>query len=291
MVLALLRQLRYQHPRMGLRKLYHLMLPQLRSWGLSVGRDRLFSLARKYDLLAFAYNPKRSYQTTYPGRLRHPNLLAQRPPTLPGQALAADITYLFTQKGHRYLFLVMDVYSRFLLGWHLADSLVAKGALLALGRALERERMRQPSGQAPGQGRQTPGQGNKQKPGRRGKRRSKQENERPTKPFQGVIHHSDHGVQYASRAYQEFLAREGLLPSMGRLGNAYDNARMERAIGTLKREYGIEGPFPTEKDALLAVKEAIRLYNHERPHWALALATPAQVHFGSGSWEGKCVNI
>jgi len=74
---------------------------------------------------------------------------------------------------------------------------------------------------------------------------------------------------------------------MGRLGNAYDNARMERVIGTLKREYGIEGPFPTEKDALLAVKEAIGLYNHERPHWVLALATPAQVHFGSGRWEGN----
>uniref|UniRef100_UPI0025F349A5 integrase core domain-containing protein n=1 Tax=Oceanithermus sp. TaxID=2268145 RepID=UPI0025F349A5 len=69
-------------------------------------------------------------------------------------------------------------------------------------------------------------------------------------------------------------------------GHAYDNARMERAIGTLKREYGIEGPFPTEGDAAIAVKEAIRLYNHHRPHWALALATPAQVYFGCGKGGG-----
>ncbi len=275
---------------MGLRKLYHLMLPQLRSWGLSVGRDRLFSLARKYDLLALTSSSRPSRQTTYPGRLRHPNLLTQHWPMHPGQALTVDITYLFTREGHRYLFLVMDFYSRFLLGWHLSDSLGTKGALLALQRALRALKalkaleavegldLNSEKVSLKGVSLKEVGEQSVQGRGRREQRR---------KPFQGVIHHSDHGVQYTSRIYQQALIRKGLLPSMGRLGNAYDNARMERAIGTLKREYGIEGPFPTEKDALLAVKEAIGLYNHERPHWALALATPAQVHFGSGRWEGN----
>lgn len=304
MILTLLRQLRYHHPRMGLRKAYHQLLPRLRAWGLSVGRDRLLALAREHDLLAssFRRRPRTTQSAHQAGPRRYPDLLAKHPPRRPGQALAADITYVLTRQGHRYLFLVMDVYSRFLLGWHLADSLATSGALRALEEALWRlgelsvpprerrlqQRQRQPQPQRPSREDEEGGeeelqlrpQLQKQRPPRSGGR-----------PFQGVIHHSDHGAQYASRAYQEFLAREGLRPSMGRLGHAYDNARMERAIGTLKREYGIEGPFPTGGDAAIAVKEAIRLYNHHRPHWALALATPAQVYFGCGKGGGECVNL
>jgi len=285
MALTLLRQLRYRHPRMGLRKAYHQLLPRLRAWGLSLGRDRLLTLAREHDLLAasFRRRPRTTQSAHQAGPRRYPDLLAKHPPRLPGQALAADITYVLTQRGHRYLFLVMDVYSRFLLGWHLADSLAAAGALRALEEALRRLREQHPQ---------------QRKQNQRPPQQERQpRDDRPcppwseSRPFQGVIHHSDHGVQYTSRAYQEFLAREGLCPSMGRLGHAYDNARMERAIGTLKREYGTEGPFPTEGDAALAIREAIRLYNHHRPHWALALATPAQVYFGCGKVGGECVNL
>ncbi len=298
MILTLLRRLRYHHPRMGLRKAYHQLLPRLRAWGLSVGRDRLLALAREHDLLAspFRHRPRttQSNQSTRVVPRRYPDLLAKHPPRLPGQALAADITYVLTRQGHRYLFLVMDVYSRFLLGWHLADSLATTGALRALEEALRQLQKQQPQ-QLKRQPQQHPQQ-RKQNPQPQLQKRRPQDDRpcpsRPeSRPFQGIIHHSDHGAQYASRAYQEFLAREGLRPSMGRLGHAYDNARMERAIGSLKREYGIEGPFPTGEDAALAIKEAIRLYNHHRPHWALALATPAQVYFGCGKVGGECVNL
>ena len=249
LTLALLRDIRHRHPKMGIRKVYHLVRPKLRSWGLSVGRDTLFRLAREHGLLApRRRNPRR---TTRPGAFRYPNLLAQTPLTAPGQVWVADITYVFTEAGHRYVFLLMDAYSRFIVGWHLSNSLAVEGALQALAMA--------------------------------------QESRPPHAP--GCLHHSDHGIQYTARAYQAALQRMGLRPSMGRIGNAYDNALAERVIGTLKDEYGIEGPFPSEHLARQALQEAIFLYNHERPHLSLRYATPAQVHFKSWRLVGKSVNV
>ena len=249
LALALLRDIRRRHPKMGLRKVYHLLRPKLRSWGLSVGRDALFRLAREHGLLApRRRNPRR---TTRPGHFRYPNRLAQTTLTAPGQAWVADITYVFTETGHRYVFLLMDAYSRFIVGWHLSASLAVEGALQALAMA--------------------------------------QASQPPHVP--GCLHHSDHGIQYTARTYQAALQRMGLRPSMGRIGNAYDNALAERVIGTLKGEYGIEGPFPNEHLARQALQEAVFLYNHERPHLSLQYATPSQVHFMSWRLAGKSVNV
>ncbi len=245
MALALLRAERQRHPHMGIRKIYVKIQPILRAWGIKMGRDRLFRLAREHGLLApIRRNPRR---TTHPGWRRFPNLLAEAMLTGPGQALVADITYIFTERGHRYLFVVMDAYSRYLVGWALSGSLGVEGALAALAMAL----------QGPG-------------------------------PLQaGCIHHSDHGVQYTARAYQEALQQAGLRPSMGQVGNAYDNALAERVIGTLKNEYGIEGPFVDQKQAREVIEEAIYLYNHDRPHWSLGLVTPYEVHVMSEAGKIK----
>jgi len=67
---------------------------------------------------------------------------------------------------------------------------------------------------------------------------------------------------------------------MGAVGNAYENAHAERVLGTLKHEYGLEGPWASWKRAERAVRQAIRLYNKERPHSALAMATPWAVYLG-----------
>ena len=249
LALALLQDVRARHPNMGIRKIYHLIRPKLRAWDLTMGRDALFGLAREHGLLApRRRNPRR---TTRPGHRRYPNLLAQASLTAPGQAWVADITYVFTEAGHRYVFLLMDAYSRFIVGWHLSDSLAVEGALQALTMA--------------------------------------HESQPPHAP--GCLHHSDHGIQYTARAYQAALQRMGLRPSMGRIGNAYDNALAERVIGTLKSEYGIEGPFPSEDLARLALEQAVTLYNHERPHLSLQYATPAQVHFMSWRRAGQPVNV
>ncbi len=249
MALALLQDVRRQHPHMGIRKVYHVIRPQLRSWNLSIGRDALFALARERDLLVRRRrNPRR---TTHPGRRRYPNRLVQTVLTASGQAWVADITYLYSEAGHRYLFLLMDAYSRYIVGWTLSPSLAVEGALDALAMA---------------------------------------QNSVPP-PRAGCIHHSDHGVQYTARTYQAALQRGGLQPSMGQVGNPYDNALAERLIGTLKGEYGIEGPFPSEQAARRAVQEAVTLYNRARPHLSLSYATPHHVHFMSRQWVDPSVNI
>ena len=93
-----------------------------------------------------------------------------------------------TDQGFRYLALVTDLYSRKIVGWDLSDSLSLEGALRAMRQAVRQRRH----------------------------------------PLSGLIHHSDHGVQYASRDYLDLLTHHGIRSSMGRVGNAYDNAVAER---------------------------------------------------------------
>jgi transposase InsO family protein len=65
---------------------------------------------------------------------------------------------------------------------------------------------------------------------------------------------------------------------MGEAGNCYDNAMAERVNGILKGEYGLDETFADEKEALQAVREGIKAYNEQRPHWSLGLRIPAKVH-------------
>jgi transposase InsO family protein len=97
-------------------------------------------------------------------------------------------------------------------------------------------------------------------------------------PARGLIHHSDRGVQYCSRAYVEVLAAHGARVSMAAVGNPYENALAERVNGILKGEFFLDGLFVTEAQARAALREAVRLYNERRPHLALAYRTPSQVH-------------
>ncbi|MEO6681833.1 MAG: IS3 family transposase [Ginsengibacter sp.] len=95
----------------------------------------------------------------------------------------------------------------------------------------------------------------------------------------GVIHHSDRGSQYCCHAYNELAKKNGIKMSMGEAGNCYDNAIAERVNGILKDEYLLDSEFKDKKQVERAVKEAIYLYNYERPHWSLNLKKPADVYF------------
>ena len=94
----------------------------------------------------------------------------------------------------------------------------------------------------------------------------------------GLIHHSDRGFQYCSHEYVKRIESNGGRMSMGEAGNCYDNATAERVNGILKDEYGLDEHFKEEQHALRTVREAIFLYNEQRPHWSLGLKTPSQVH-------------
>ena len=93
----------------------------------------------------------------------------------------------------------------------------------------------------------------------------------------GVIHHSDHGIQYTCNAYHQELMEHKILPSMGQKGNCYDNALAERVNGILKQEYALGECFTNIPQAARAVDEAVWLYNHERPHMSLNNQTPQEI--------------
>lgn len=95
------------------------------------------------------------------------------------------------------------------------------------------------------------------------------------KPAGGLVHHSDRGVQYASEAYRQRLAAAGVVPSMSRRGNCYDNAAMESFWSSLKRELVHRTQFATRAQARAAVFEWIEIfYNRERLHSALGYQSP-----------------
>jgi putative transposase len=235
-VLELVRQIRHRHNRMGGRKLYHQLQPELLKLGIQLGRDRFFELLRAHNLLL---NPKkRAYRTTWSGSWRCENLLATTRITAPNQAWVCDLTYIATESGFVYLALVTDLYSRRIMGSDLSRSLTLEGAIRAAQQAISQA----------------------------------------GHPLHGLIHHSDHGVQYTSRPYRDLLAQHHIRSSMGEVGNCYDNPVAERVNGILKLEYGLDDSFVDLAQAHLAVEQAVWLYNHERPHLALNYQIPYQVY-------------
>ena len=96
-------------------------------------------------------------------------------------------------------------------------------------------------------------------------------------PSEGLIHHSDRGRQYASYAYQELLREYGMIPSMSRSGNCYDNAYVESFFGTLKTELVNGERYRTRLEARLSIFEYVQVfYNRQRSHSALGYRSPEQ---------------
>ena len=97
------------------------------------------------------------------------------------------------------------------------------------------------------------------------------------RPSAGLIHHSDQGVRYTSLSFGKRLEDEGLLPSMGRVGSAYDNALAESFVATLKTELLYRNTWPTRRAARTAIFEYIEgFYNARRRHSALGYLSPAE---------------
>jgi putative transposase len=99
------------------------------------------------------------------------------------------------------------------------------------------------------------------------------------RPPEGLIHHSDRGVQYACKDYRAILARHGFRGSMSRRGNCYDNAPMESFFGSLKNELVHRASFPSREAARQAIFDYVEVfYNRRRRHSGLGFLTPAQAY-------------
>lgn len=242
-VLELVQAKRLRQPRLGARKLHHLMGPALAAQDLGIGRDALFNLLRCARLLV---PTRRAYHKTTDSHhrfRRHPNLLKAGPQQVRAEASeqvwVADITYLPTRERCTYLSLVTDAYSRKIVGYHVHDSLHTAEVSRALRMALK---------------------------GRQGK--------------QPLVHHSDRGVQYCSHEYQAIHRKHGLICSMTDGYDCYQNALAERVNGILKHEFLLQRPADLAQ-ARRMVRQSVLIYNTERPHLSLQLKTPDEIHRAS----------
>ena len=151
----------------------------------------------------------------------------------PDRLWVADITYIPTWSGFLYLAMVLDVYSRRIVGWAMETHLRTELILAALDMALTQRR---PS---------------------------------------AVIHHSDRGCQYTSYAFGKRCQEAGVMPSMGSVGDAYDNAMAESFFATLERELLNRRRFKSQAEAKMAVFEWIEgWYNPHRRHSSLGYRSP-----------------
>jgi putative transposase len=152
------------------------------------------------------------------------------------QLWVADITYIRLELEYVYLAVVLDAYSRRVVGWALSRTLEAELALAALRMAVMQRR-----------------------------------------PGPGLVHHSDRGVQYACADYRDLLSQHGIVGSMSRAGNPYDNAFAESFIKTLKYEEVYRNHYRDMSEAQVAIGEFIdQIYNQKRLHSALDYLSPVQ---------------
>ena len=203
---------------------------------IHVGRKRVARLMRAVGLEGVSR--RRSVHTTVRDRDARPAPdLVDRDFVAPGpnQLWVADITYIPTWAGFVYLAVVLDVWSRRVVGWALATHLRTELVLGALDMAL-------------------------------GQRRP-----------QAVIHHSDQGTQYTSIAFGLRCREAGVRPSMGSVGDAYDNAMCESFFATLECELLERRRFKTQVEAQMAVFDFIEgWYNPHRRHSALDYRSPIE---------------
>ena len=156
-------------------------------------------------------------------------------------AWACDITYIPTREGWMYLAVVLDLWSRRVVGWCLADHLRSQLVEDALEMAV-----------------------------------------RSRRPTREVICHSDRGVQYACDAYQTQLGQHGLLCSMSRRGDCWDNAPVESFFGKLKTELVHHCDYATHRQARKSIFNYIEFfYNRRRRHSALGYLSPADYEAGA----------
>jgi transposase InsO family protein len=216
---------------------YRMLTALLRREGQLVNHKRVLRLMREDNLLSL--RRKKYVFTTdsahtlpiYPNLARHVKLTGLN------QLWVADITFIRLRNEFIYLAVVLDAYSRRVIGWDLARTLQAELAVRALEMALSQRSWK----------------------------------------AEGLIHHTDRGVQYASTDYTDLLEQNEIQISMSRRGNPYDNARAERFMRTLKEEEVHGANYRDLEDARSRIGEFLdQVYNRQRLHSALRYLTPEE---------------
>lgn len=212
---------------------------QARREGLAAGRDRIARLLRDLGIVGARRGKK--WRTTIPDEL------AQRPADLvnrefsalaPNRLWVADITYVSTWQTVAYASFIVDVFSRYIVGWRVAVSLRTDLVLDALEQAIWR---------------------------------------RQSEDLSGLVHHSDRGGQFLSVRYTERLADVQAVVSVGSRGDSYDNALAESVIGLYKTEVvNQKKPWRTVDELELATARWVEWWNQRRLHGSVGDVPPAE---------------
>ena len=221
---------------------------QLNREGIRVGRDRVARLMRELNLEG-AVRGKRKRTTVASELDERPADLVDRNfrAPAPNRLWVADLSYVSTWSGFVFVAFIVDAFSRSIVGWRVSDSLHAELALDALEMALW-------------------ARGNKE--------------------TEGLVHHSDRGVQYLAVRYTEQLAEAGAVRSVGSRGDSYDNALAETVVGLYKTELiRRRGPWRTVEHVELASAEWVDWWNKHRLHGATDNLPPAE--FERQWWEQR----
>ena len=215
---------------------------ELRAKGIRVSRKRIERLMRERGLKGAQ---KRRFHCTTDSRHTlpiAPNRLARNfDPTEANRVWAGDVTYIATEQGWLYLAVILDLFSRRVVGWSVSPTNDTKLAQEALRRALMARR-----------------------------------------PELGLLHHTDRGSPYASLAYTAILRQYGVVASMSRAGDCYDNAVVESFFGTLKAELVRGCMYPSRVVATAAISDYIEnFYNPQRRHSHLQYLSPIEFELRS----------
>lgn len=252
-IVKMIEAVRVDMPRVGGRKLYHLLKIPLKEHGIELGRDRLFTIMADYGFLVRRRKRRKPITTdsNHPF-FKYPNLIRAKEVTGPNELWVSDITYIRLVQNYCYLSLITDAYSRKIVGHCLWPNLSKEGTINALRLAL---------------------------------------NDNPRRASQPLIHHSDRGLQYCSQEYIGILERHYVAISMTEHGDPYENAIAERVNGILKAEFRLDQGFKSYELAKEAVARAISTYNEQRPHASCNYLTPNQAHRITGRlvkrWKRK----
>lgn len=217
---------------------YRRITHELQRRGQTINHKRILRLMREENLLVKRKKYKPKTTQSNHNLPKYSNLLQEFTPTGVNQAWVADITYIRLLREFVYLAVLMDLFSRRCVGWALSRNPDTQLTQDALNRAIAL----------------------------RGERNVKD-----------CIHHSDQGVQYAAQAYVQRLLEVGMKPSMGEVGNSYENAFAESFIKTLKNEEVWMNEYETIEDVHRNIKRFIEeVYNKKRLHSSIGYKPPIE---------------
>ncbi len=211
------------------------IVDDLKEQGFEVGRRRIARLMKENGITG---NPPKPFKRTTDSKHNFDvadNVLNREfTVDAPDKVWSTDITYVRTWEGWMYLAVVIDLFSRRVIGWsmatHMRTGLVLDALKMAFGRR---------------------------------------------QPKHNLLHHSDRGSQYASHDYRDVLSDNGIICSMSRKGNCWDNAVVESFFATIKKDLIHRRPWPTIKAARIAIAEYIEVfYNRKRKHSTLGNISP-----------------